>query len=96
MIKLRIYTILLEKKETGMISTVTTTTVSTVTTVALAASLGLVSIVTLLMLLIQKELVTAATGPRAKALGRILNMAIVPLLMAFALIVVVKVAEVLR
>jgi hypothetical protein len=48
------------------------------------------------MLLIQKELVTAATGPRAKALGRILNMAIVPLLMAFALIVVVKVAEVLR
>jgi len=79
-----------------MISTVTTTTVSTVTTVALAASLGLVTIVTLLSLLIQKELVTAATGPRTRALGQALNIAIVPLLIAFALIVVAKVAEVLR
>ena len=79
-----------------MVSTVTTTTVSTVTTVALAASLGLVAIVTLLSLLIQKELVTAASGARAKALGRALNVDIVPLLMGFALIVVLKVVEVLR
>ena len=79
-----------------MISTVTTTTVSTVTTVALAASLGLIAIVTLLALLIQKELVTVGSGARTQALGRALNMAIVPLLMAFALIVAVKVAEVLR
>lgn len=88
--------IIFQKERGEMVSTVTTTTVSTVTTVALAASLGLVAIVTLLALLIQKELVTAATGPRAKALGRVLNTAIVPLLMAFAFIVAVKVAEVLR
>ena len=81
-----------------MISTVTTTTVSTITstTVVFAASLGLIVILTLLALLIQKELVTAVATPRARALGRVLNVAIVPLLMAFALIVVVRVAEVLH
>jgi len=81
-----------------MISTVTTTTVSTITstTVVFAASLGLIGIITLLSLLIQKEMVTSLTGPRAKALGRVLNIAIVPLLMAFFLIVVVRVGEVLR
>ena len=79
-----------------MISTVTTTTISTVTTVALGASLGLVAIVALLALLIQKEVVVAAAGPRAKTLGRVLNTAIVPLLITFGAIVFMKVAEVLR
>lgn len=79
-----------------MVSTVTTTTVSTVTTVALAGSLAIVSILTLLALLIQKELTTAAEGHRLRALGRVLNIGIVPLLMGFALIVAVRVAEVLK
>lgn len=86
-----------------MISTVTSTTVSTitssassVTTGALAASLALVSVIILFVLLVQKELVTAADPPRFRALGRTLNVAIVPLLMAFAMIVVTRVAEVLR
>jgi hypothetical protein len=79
-----------------MISTVTTSTVTTVTSVALAASLGLVAVLVLLMLLVQKEAVTAVAGPRAKAFGRVLNTAIVPLLMAFAFIAVVKIGEVLR
>lgn len=76
-----------------MISTVTT---STVVTVAAFASLGLIAVVVLLSLLIQKELVTSASSRRAQALNRVLNVAIVPLFMAFALIVAVKVAEVLR
>jgi len=79
-----------------MISTVTTTTVSTVTSVALAASLGLIAIVVLLGLLIQKEVLTASTHPRAQALSRVLNTALVPLLIGFAFTAVVKVAEVLR
>ncbi|HEY76483.1 MAG TPA: hypothetical protein G4O00_09925 [Thermoflexia bacterium] len=79
-----------------MVSTVTTTTVSTVTTVALAGSLALVSILTLLALLIQKELTTASEGRLARALGRVLNIGIVPLLMGFALIVAVRVAEALK
>jgi hypothetical protein len=83
-----------------MISTVTTTTVSTVTTtvttVSFVASLGLVSVLTLFVLLLQKELATATESPRLKALGRTLDVAVVPLLMAFAMIVAVRVAEVLR
>ncbi len=79
-----------------MVSTVTTTTVSTVTTVVMAGSLGLVAVIILLILLIQKELITVSEGPRAKALLKALNIAIAPLLMAFALTMAVKVAEVLR
>jgi hypothetical protein len=79
-----------------MISTVTTTTVTIVTTVALAASLGLVATLTLLALLVQKELVTATASARAQVWGRVLNIAIVPLLMGFVLIVGVKVVEALH
>jgi len=79
-----------------MISTVTTTTVTTVTTVTLAASLALLVVVALLLFLIQKEILSAATSPRAQALSRVLNIAILPLLLSFAFIAVVKVAEVLR
>jgi len=76
-----------------MISTVTTTTVSTVTTVSLATSLGLIVVVTLLSLMIQKEFATIFSSPRAKALGRALNTAIVPLLMVFVLLLALKFAE---
>ncbi len=79
-----------------MVSTVTTTTVSTVTTVVMAGSLGLVAVITLLILLIQKELVTVSEGPRAKLLVRALNIAIAPLLIAFAVTMAVKVAEALQ
>jgi hypothetical protein len=79
-----------------MISTVTTSTVSTVTTVALAASLALLAVVALLILLIQKEIVSAADDSRLQTFGRILNIAIAPLLFGFIFIAVVKVAEVLR
>jgi len=62
----------------------------------MAGSLGMVAVITLLILLIQKELITVGEGPRTKVLVRALNIAIVPLLMAFALTMAVKVAEVLR
>jgi hypothetical protein len=79
-----------------MISTVTTTTVSTVTTVAMAGSLALLVVIMLLILLIQREVIAASEGPRAKLFVRALNIAIAPLLMAFAMSMVVKVLEVLR
>lgn len=77
-----------------MISTVTATTISTVTTVALAASFGLIIVITLLSLLIQKELVTTADSARTQALNRVLNVAIVPLLMAFLMLAVVRIVTV--
>ena len=79
-----------------MISTVTTSTVSTVTTVALAASLGLLAVVALLILLIQKEIASESGGSRLQAYAKILNVAVVPLLLAFVFIAFVKVSEVLR
>jgi hypothetical protein len=82
-----------------MISTVTTT-VTTITTIALAASIQLVAIIALLLFLIQKEMFSFTSTPRAKAVGailsKVLNIAIVPLLVSFIFIVIVKVAEVLQ
>lgn len=75
-----------------MISTVTT---STITTAALGGSLALIVVVALLFFLIQKEILSAATDARAKALSRILTIVIVPLVLSFILIAFVKVSEVL-
>jgi len=79
-----------------MVSTVTTATVATLTTVAIAGSLALIGIFTLLALLVQKELITSARGRFAHALGRVLNIGIVPLLIVFVLIVAVRVADALN
>ena len=79
-----------------MITTVTTTTVSTVTTLALTGSLALVSVLVLLTLLVQKEVGAVSTDHRLQKMVRALNIAIAPLLVAFILIVVAKVAEALR
>lgn len=78
-----------------MISTVTTSTVTTVTT-AIAGSVALVGIIILFGLLVQKEVTTASNENRLKRLGKALNIAIIPLLIAFLLIVISRVSEVLR
>ncbi|MBN1260306.1 MAG: hypothetical protein JXB35_06455 [Anaerolineae bacterium] len=81
-----------------MISTVTTTTVTTVTTatVALAAGLSLLAMLTLLGVLIPKEIVGHSDNPALKSLSRAMNIAVLPLLLCFAVIVVVKVLEVIH
>lgn len=77
-----------------MVSTVTTTTVTTVTTVTLAGSIALIAILALLFFLIQKEILSVSDELRSQVVHRLLNVAIVPLLISFAFIAVVKVAEV--
>jgi hypothetical protein len=79
-----------------MISTVTTSTISIVTTAALAGSVALIGILVLLALLIQKELATSGGNARLQKWSQRLNVAIVPLLIVFVLIVVFKVVEVLQ
>ena len=79
-----------------MISTVTTSTVSTVTTAALAGSVALIGVLILFSLLIQKEVTTTSSSSRLQRLGKMLYIGIVPLLIAFVLIVAYKVMEVLR
>jgi hypothetical protein len=81
-----------------MISTVTTTTVTTVTTatVAVVAGLSALAVVLLLGILISKEVVSASDHPRLASLSKVLNVAIVPLLLGFLLIAGVKIFEVLH
>ena len=78
-----------------MISTVTTTTVTTVTA-AVFGGLSLLAIVLLLGMFISKEVVNASEESRWRSLSKGLNLAIIPLLLGFLLIAVVKIIEVLR
>lgn len=77
-----------------MITTVTTTTTTTVTTIS-AASLALIAILTLLILLINKEIIVINTTERARRLSKVLNIAIVPLLIVFACTVVAQILKVI-
>ena len=74
-----------------MISSVTPAVISGVMSSAalhgLAQFLSLVAAATFLVLLIEKEMVDGDFGPRSRSLSRGLNIAIVPLGMAFVLIV---------
>jgi hypothetical protein len=79
-----------------MISTVTTSTVTILTVAGIAGSLALIGILVLISLLVQKEMATAAPSTRLQRLSRALNIGILPLLIAFGLIVIFKVLEVLK
>ncbi len=79
-----------------MISTVTTSTVSTITSAAgVAASLGLIAVLALVGMLVVREMTAGHERPRMQALARALNVAIVPLLIAFAVIVAARVVQAL-
>ena len=91
-----------------MISTVTTVTTTTVTTTtAVAAGLGILATLALIFLLMAKELagawnVQAAADGKVSSMGyagafeRVLNVAVIPLLIVFSFIVLVKIVEVLH
>ena len=63
---------------------------------ALAASLALVGILVLMALLVLKEMSSAAAPSRVNRLLIAVNIGIVPLLIAFVLIVISKVMQVLN
>ena len=83
-----------------MISTVTTTTITTLSTIALTTSIEIVAILALILFLIQKEVFSFTSTPKAKALGtllsRILTVAVVPLIVSFLFIVIVKIGTILQ
>jgi hypothetical protein len=79
-----------------MISTVTTSTVTILTLAGVAGSLALISVLVLIAMLVQKEMATATPNSRLQQLGRALNIGIIPLLIAFVLIVAFKVVEALK
>ena len=83
-----------------MVSTATTSTVTTITsaTSAIAGTpqtLALFAVLTLIVLLVQKELLCAAGEGWQRAWNRGLNLALAPMAMATAAIVVSNVAQIL-
>jgi hypothetical protein len=56
----------------------------------LASFLGFITAVTLVLLLINREVISLSGHPRLKTLSHALNFAIVPLVMIFALLVVMQ------
>ncbi|MCD4671454.1 MAG: hypothetical protein K8R77_02215 [Anaerolineaceae bacterium] len=75
-----------------MISTVTTSTVSTVT---IAGSFAAIGIIILLGMLIQKELSSTSDNEKSQKLSKALNIGIIPLIIAFLLIIISKVLNIL-
>lgn len=80
-----------------MVSAISTTTVTTVTTIAamgLTAALSLATAGILVFFLTTRELATARSSDFSARLGRFISIGIVPLLMAFAVIMITKIIEV--
>jgi cytochrome bd-type quinol oxidase subunit 2 len=76
-------------------SIVTTTTVSTVTVYTLAGSLALIGILAMAALLISKDVTATATSERAQRINRALNIALIPLMIVFGIVVIAKVMEII-
>lgn len=80
-----------------MISTVTTSTVTSVTTmIGFGAILSLIVIIAFTVFLIIKELAGTQSGNLSKFLVKSLDVSIVPLFIVFAMIVAMRVVEILN
>ena len=81
-----------------MIITVTTSTITTVTTVAamgLTAAVSGAAVAGLILFLVTRELASASGSSTSSRIARFFNVGILPLMMAFTVIVAVKMAEVI-
>ena len=78
------------------ISTITTiTTTSIVTTIGMAAALSIAATITLMGFLATKTLVSVSPDNSSQRIGRFLNVAVPPLLVVFAVMVAMTIAETL-
>ena len=81
-----------------LVSTVTTSTITTVTTIAamgLTATISIVAVVALIGFLTTKELASASLSPSSHLIARFFNVGILPMVMAFVVIVAVEIARIL-
>lgn len=79
-----------------MITTVTTTvTTTTVMAMNLAAVISTVSVLGLIFFLTARELISARSSIIGSRIARFFSIGILPLAMTFAVIVVVRIAEVM-
>lgn len=78
-----------------MITTVTVSTVTTMVAMGLTTVVTIAAVVSLLFFLIAKELTSAQGSGTSLRIAKFLSVGIVPLAMAFVVIVAVRIAEVL-
>lgn len=81
-----------------MITTITTTTVTTVTAIAamgLTAAVSIAAIVSLIVFLTTKEVAGASNTNTRLRVAKFVNVGIVPLVIVFSVIVIVKLLEVI-
>ena len=79
-----------------MVTTVTTvTTVTSIAALGLTTVLGIVAVVSLIFLLAAKELASTKSSGAFLRIARFVNVGIVPLLIAFAVIVAVDITLIL-
>jgi len=78
-----------------MVSTITVSTITTITALSVGAGIGVFVTLLLTGLLAAKELLGASSGKRQKLLSHSLIISIIPLLMGFAVIVCLKIANIL-
>ena len=79
-----------------MISTVTTSTVATMALAAFGGGFAVIGVIFLLGMLVQKELASSWDSARARKFSKYLTIGIIPLLIAFMVVVGVKILEVLQ
>ena len=79
-----------------MITTVTTvTTVTTIAALGLTGAISIAAVVLLILFLTTKELAGASNLGFSLRIAKFVSVGILPLVMAFAVIVAIKIAEVL-
>ncbi len=81
-----------------MVSTVTSSTISTITTttaVGLATAIAVVGVLALIGLLMTKELASAGQSGNSKLVARFCDVGVLPLAVAFAVTVGIKVVQIL-
>ena len=79
-----------------MVSTVTTSTVSVLTTAQFTGTLAVIAIMVLLALLVQKEIAKDSAKDLITQFDQVFNASVVPLLIAFLLIVFFNITKYLN
>jgi hypothetical protein len=80
---------------TSTVTEVTKTFIQSHTYAAVSTTVGIIAILLLVVLLIQKELMRAQGGSRARVGVDALNTTIAPLLLAFVVIMILRFADIL-
>ena len=78
-----------------MISTITTTTVTAIAAMGFSTAIGIAAAIMLVVFLAAKQLAGAGNSGSSLRIARFLNVSLLPLGIAFAVIVAVKIAGLL-